>query len=78
MQERPRSGAKKRDQIGIILLITGVVAGMGVSMGASRGMADWLMIVGLVIGLLFVAVGLWMARTFRNTDPRRPHKPDDE
>ena len=69
---------KTLDQIGIILLIAGVVVGMGVSMGASRGMATWLIVTGLVIGLLLVAVGLWMARTFRTTDPKRPHKPDQK
>ena len=51
---------------------------MGVSVGATRGMATWVEIVGLVIGLVLVVVGLWMARTFRNADPKRPHKPDEE
>jgi hypothetical protein len=76
MQEKQPSGSKKRDQIGIILLICGVVLGMGVSVGATRGMAMWLEIVGLVIGLILVVVGLWMARAFRQADPKRPHKPD--
>jgi hypothetical protein len=41
-------------------------------------MAVWLEVVGLVIGLLLVVVGLWMARAFRNADPKRPHKSDQE
>ena len=69
---------KTLDQVGIILLIAGVVVGMGVSVGATRGMATWLEIVGLVIGLLLVVAGLWMARAFRNADPKRPHKSDQE
>jgi len=69
---------KALDQIGIILLVCGVVVGMGVSVGATRGMAMWLEIVGLVIGLILVVAGLWMARAFRNADPKRPHKSDGE
>jgi hypothetical protein len=69
---------KTLDQAGIILLVAGVVVGMGVSVGATRGMATWLVIVGSVIGLLLAVVGLWMARTFRNADPKRPHKSDRE
>jgi hypothetical protein len=62
--------------MGIILLVAGVVIAMGVSVGASRGMAGWLEIVGLVVGLVLVVVGLWLARTFRLTDPNRPQKPE--
>ncbi len=69
---------KTLDQVGIILLICGVVVGMGVSVGATRGMAMWLEVVGLVIGLILVATGLWLARAFRNADPKRPHKSDQE
>jgi hypothetical protein len=47
---------------------------MGVS--AVRGLAAWVQILGLVLGLLLVVAGLWMARTFRTKDPNRPHKPD--
>lgn len=78
MQEKRSSSSKVRDQIGVILLIAGVVTGMGVSMGATRGMAAWLQVTGLVIGLILVVVGLWMARAFRHADPKRPHKPDRE
>jgi preprotein translocase subunit SecD len=71
-----RPSRKALDQAGIILLVAGVVIAMGVS--AVRGLATWLQILGLVLGLIFVAVGLWMARTFRNKDPNRPHRPDQD
>ncbi len=71
-----RPSRKLLDQMGIILLICGVVLGMGVSVGATHGMAQWLEIVGLVVGLVLVVAGLWMARTFRRADPNRPQKPD--
>ncbi len=67
---------KLLDQIGIILLICGVVLGMGVSVGATHGMATWLEIVGLVFGLILVVVGLLLARTFRRADPNRPQRPE--
>jgi uncharacterized membrane protein len=69
---------KVLDQIGIILLIAGVVIAMGVSAMASRGLKIWISIVCLVIGLLLVVVGLWLARTFRKADPDRPHRQDGE
>ncbi len=70
-----RPARKTIDQIGIILLICGVVLGMGVSVGATHGMAMWLEIVGLVLGLVLVVAGLWLARAFRQADPNRPQKP---
>jgi len=65
------------EQVGIALLVCGVVTGMGVSVGATRGIAVWLEIVGLVVGLILVVAGLWMSRTFRTVDSDRPHKPDN-
>jgi hypothetical protein len=70
-----RPSRKTLDQVGIILLIAGVVVGMGVSVGASRGMDRWVEIVGLAVGLALVIAGLWLARTFRHADPNRPQKP---
>lgn len=64
--------------MGIILLIGGVVVAMGVSVGLARGLRTWVAIVGLVVGLILVIAGLWMASSFRNADPKRPHKPDRE
>jgi uncharacterized membrane protein len=61
-----RPSRKTLDQIGIILLITGVVIAMGVS--AVRGLATWVEILGLVLGLILVVAGLAMARTFRAKD----------
>ena len=66
------------DQIGIILLISGVVVAMGVSVMATHGLQTWVAMTGLVVGLILVVVGLWLARTFRNKDPNRPHRPDEE
>ena len=62
-----RPSRKTIDQIGIILLITGVVIAMGIS--AIRGLATWVEVLGLVVGLLLVLVGLAMARTFKSKDP---------
>jgi hypothetical protein len=74
-----RPSRKALDQIGIMLLISGVVVGMGVSTLTARGMLKtWVEIVGLIVGLLLVVAGLWLARTFRKADPNRPHKPDAE
>ena len=70
------STRKLLDQIGIILLIAGVVMAMGVSALAAKGLATWAQVTGLVVGLAFAAVGLWMARTFRTADPKRPHRSD--
>jgi hypothetical protein len=67
---------KALDQTGIILLITGVVLAMGVS--AVRGLETWMEILGLALGLVLVVAGLWLARTFRNKDPKRPQRPDEE
>jgi uncharacterized membrane protein len=61
-----RPSRKTLDQIGILLLISGVVIAMGVS--AVRGLATWVSILGLVLGLILVVVGLAMARTFRSKD----------
>ena len=69
---------KVLDQIGIILLISGVVIAMGVSAMAARGLKTSVEIIGLVVGLVLVVVGLWLARTFRNKDPNRPHRSDGE
>jgi type IV secretory pathway VirB2 component (pilin) len=44
-----------------------VVIAMGVS--AVRGLATWVQILGLALGLILVLVGLAMARTFRTKDP---------
>ena len=73
-----RPSRKVLDQIGIILLISGVVVAMGVSALAARGLKTSVEIIGLVVGLVLVVVGLWLARTFRNKDPNRPHRPDEE
>jgi hypothetical protein len=64
------------DQLGNILLVAGVVAGMGVSVGAANGLALWLEIVGVVVGLLLVVAGLWVSHTFRRSDPEGPRRPD--
>jgi type IV secretory pathway VirB2 component (pilin) len=53
-----------------------VVIAMGVS--AVRGLATWVQISGLVLGLILVVVGLAMARTFRTKDPNRPDRPDQQ
>ena len=45
---------------------------------ATHGLQTWVEITGLVVGLVLVVVGLWLARTFRNKDPNRPHRPDEE
>jgi hypothetical protein len=48
-----------------------VVIAMGVS--SVRGLATWVEILGLVLGLLLVVLGLAMARAFRSTkDQDRP------
>jgi len=60
---------KTLDQIGIILLISGVVVAMGVS--AVRGLSTWVQILGLALGIVLVIVGLAMARTFRSKDSDR-------
>jgi uncharacterized membrane protein len=73
-----QASRKVLDQIGIILLIAGVVIAMGVSAMAARGLKPWVVITGLVVGLVLVVIGLWLARTFRNKDPNRPHRPDEE
>jgi hypothetical protein len=59
-----RPSHKALDQIGLILLVAGVVIAMGVS--AVRGLATWVQILGLVAGLLLVVVGLAMGRTFKS------------
>ena len=69
---------KVLDQIGIVLLIAGVVIAMGVSVMASHGLKTWISVTCLVIGLLLVVAGLWLARTFRKADPNRPHRQDGE
>ena len=69
---------KTLDHIGIVLLVSGVVIGMGVSSLASRGLKAWVEIAGLALGLVLVVVGLWLARTFRKAAPNRPQKPDTE
>ena len=69
---------KVLDQVGIVMLIAGVVVAMGVSVMATHGLQTWVEITGLVVGLVLVVVGLWLARTFRNKDPNRPHRPDEE
>ena len=66
------------DSIGIILLVAGVVIAMGVSVMASHGLKTWISITCLVIGLILVVAGLWLARTFRKADPNRPHRQDRE
>jgi hypothetical protein len=71
-----RPSRKILDQLGNILLVAGVVAGMGVSVGAVNGLALWLEIVGVVIGLLLVVAGLWVSHTFRHSDPEGPRRPD--
>jgi type IV secretory pathway VirB2 component (pilin) len=62
-----RLSRKTWDQIGIVLLISGVVIAMGVS--AIRGLETWVQILGLVLGLVLVVAGLALARTFRSRGP---------
>lgn len=64
-----RPSRKALDQIGIILLISGVVVAMGVS--AVRGLSTWVQILGLGLGIVLVIAGLAMARTFRSKDSDR-------
>ena len=59
-------------------MISGVVVAMGVSVMAAKGLKTWVEITGLVVGLVLVVIGLWLARTFRNKDPNRPHRSDEE
>jgi hypothetical protein len=65
---------KTLDQTGIILIISGVVIAMGVS--SVRGLATWVEILGLVLGILIVILGLAIGRTFRSKDP--PDQRDDQ
>lgn len=64
---------KALDQIGIMLLISGVVVGMGVSTLAARHYLEiWQGYVGLALGLVLMVAGLWLARTFSKGDSNRP------
>ncbi len=61
-----RPSRKTLDQVGIVLLISGVVIAMGISV--VWGLETWVQILGLVLGLILVGLGLAVGRTFRSKD----------
>ena len=72
-----RPSRKEFDQIGITLVVAGVMVALGVSTLLTRGLLQtWVLYTGLAVGLVLVVAGLWMRTTFREVDTDQPRKPD--
>ena len=74
-----RPARKEFDQIGITLVVAGVMVALGVSTLLTRGLLqNWVLYTGLAVGLVLVVAGLWMRSMFREADPDQPRKPDSK